>query len=187
MSVVASGEFWAFVGVMAGIYTILALGIQLEFGFAGLLNFGHVAFMAIGAYTMAILTVKLGLNMWLAAAVGVLLASACGLLLGVPTLRLRADYFAIVTIAASEIVRYAATNEDGLTGGSQGTINLAGAGVAAQYNGEWERFQGWLQDVLHIRAKDAAMLIVVWAPAHRGAGEGESDALGSGAEVDSGG
>ena len=60
MSTIASGEFWAFVGVVAGIYTLLGLGIQLEFGFAGLLNFGHVAFMAIGAYTMAILVVKAG-------------------------------------------------------------------------------------------------------------------------------
>ena len=58
MSTIASGDFWAFVFVVAGIYTIFALGIQVQFGFAGLLNFGHVAFMAIGAYTMAILIVK---------------------------------------------------------------------------------------------------------------------------------
>lgn len=165
MGAVASGEFWAFVGVMAGIYTILALGIQLEFGLAGLLNFGHVAFMAIGAYSMAILTVKAGFDMWLATLLGILLAGAGGLLLGLPTLRLRADYFAIVTIAFSEIVRYVATNEDGLTGGSQGTINLSGPGVAAQYNGQWEGFQSWLQDLLHIRAKDAAMLVPVWGVA----------------------
>ena len=162
MSVIASGEFWAFVGVVAGIYTILALGIQLEFGFAGLLNFGHVAFMAIGAYTMAILTVKAGLSMWLAAPLGILLSAAFGIVLGLPTLRLRADYFAIVTIAFSEILLYVATNEDGLTGGSQGTINLSGPGKAAQYNGAWERFQSWLQGFLHIGSKDVAMLVVVW-------------------------
>jgi len=62
-------------------------------------------------------------------------------------------------------VRYVATNEDGLTGGSQGTINLAGPGKAAQYNGQWERFQSWLQGFLHIHAKDATMLVVVWAVA----------------------
>ena len=71
MSALASGEFWAFVGVVAGIYTIFALGLQLQFGFAGLLNFGHVAFMAIGAYTMAILVVKEGWSTWLAAPLGV--------------------------------------------------------------------------------------------------------------------
>jgi len=65
VSALASGDFWAFVGVVAGIYTILALGLQLEFGFTGLLNFGQVAFMAIGAYTMAILVVKEGLSTWL--------------------------------------------------------------------------------------------------------------------------
>ena len=72
--------------------------------------------------------------MWLAAPLAVLASAVAGLLLGLPTLRLRADYFAIVTIAFSEIVRYVATNEDRLTGGSQGTINLAGVGqgVAVQ-------------------------------------------------------
>ena len=99
MSVFTSGGFWAFVGVVAGIYTILALGIQLQFGFTGLLNFGQVAFMAIGAYTMAILVVKEGWSMWLAAPLGVGAAAVAGLLLGLSSLRLRADYFAIVTIA----------------------------------------------------------------------------------------
>jgi len=165
VNAIASGEFWVFVGVIAGIYTLLGLGIQLEFGFAGLLNFGHVAFMAIGAYTMAILTVKAGLSMWLSAGLGVLAAAAAGIVLGLPTLRLRADYFAIVTIAFGEIVRYVATNEDGLTGGSQGTINLAGPGQASEYNGSWERFQTWLQHALHVGSSDVAMLLVVWAAA----------------------
>ena len=165
MSTLASGEFWAFVGVVAGIYTVLSLGIQLEFGFAGLLNFGHVAFMAIGGYTMAILVVKVGWSMWLAAPLAVLAAAAAGVVLGLPTLRLRADYFAIATIAFSEIVRYVATNEDRLTGGSQGTINLAGAGEAAAYNGQWERFQSWLQTTLHLGSKDVTMLVIVWVVA----------------------
>jgi branched-chain amino acid transport system permease protein len=162
VSTIASGEFWAFVGVVAGIYTLFALGLQLEFGFAGLLNFGHVAFMAIGAYTMAILVVKADWSMWLAAPVAIATAAALGVVLGLPTLRLRADYFAIVTIAFSEIIRYVATNEDRLTGGSQGTINLAGAGQAATYNDEWERFQNWVQGALHVGSKDVAMLVIVW-------------------------
>lgn len=162
MSVLTSGEFWAFVGVVAGIYTILALGLQVEFGFAGLLNFGHVAFMAIGAYTMAILVVKSGLSMWLAAPIGVATAGAAGIALGLTTLRLRADYFAIVTIAFSEILRYVATNEERLTGGTQGTINLAGIGEASDYNGQWQRFQEWFQGLLHIGSKDVAMLVLVW-------------------------
>ena len=165
MSALGSGGFWAFVGVVAGIYTIFALGVQLQFGFAGLLNFGQVAFMAVGAYTMAILVVKEGWSTWLAAPLGVVAAAAGGVVLGLTSLRLRADYFAIVTIAFSEIVRYVATNEDSLTGGSQGTIALGKVGQAAQYNGQWERFQSWVQDRLHVSSKDVAMLVIVWVVA----------------------
>jgi ABC-type branched-subunit amino acid transport system permease subunit len=164
VSALASGDFWAFVGVVAGIYTILALGLQLEFGFTGLLNFGQVAFMAIGAYTMAILVVKEGLSTWLAAPLAVGASALAGVLLGLPSVRLRADYFAIVTIAFSEIVRYVAMNEQSLTGGSQGTVALGRVGEAAQYNGQWERFQAWVQGVLHA-SNDVAMLVIVWVVA----------------------
>jgi ABC-type branched-subunit amino acid transport system permease subunit len=165
MSALVSGEFWAFVGVAAGIYTILALGLQLQFGLTGLLNFGHVAFMAIGAYTMAILVVKEGVSMWLASPLAIVAAAAAGLLLGIPSLRLRADYFAIVTIAFSEIVRYVATNEQSLTGGSQGTIALGSVTQAAEYNTQWERFQSSVGDRLHVGSKDVTMLLLVWAVA----------------------
>jgi branched-chain amino acid transport system permease protein len=165
MSALSSGGFWAFVGVVAGIYTILALGLQVQFGFTGLLNFGQVAFMAIGAYAMAILVVKEGWSTWLAAPLGVAVAAAAGVLLGLPSLRLRSDYFAIVTIAFSEIIRYVATNEDALTGGSQGTIALGKVGEAAQYNVQWSGFQSWVQARLHLGSKDAAMLVIVWAVA----------------------
>jgi branched-chain amino acid transport system permease protein len=165
MNVLASGGFWAFVGVVAGIYTILALGLQVQFGFAGLLNFGQVGFMAIGAYTMAILVVKEGWSTWLAAPLGVVAAATAGLLVGLPALRLRADYFAIVTIAFSEIVRYVATNETTLTGGSQGTIALGPIGTATQYNGQWSRFQSHVQHAMGLSSSDATMLVVVWAVA----------------------
>ena len=164
MSTIASFGFWSFVGIVAGIYTLFALGVQVQFGFAGLLNFGHVAFMGIGAYTMAILVVKEDLNMWAAAACGVGAAIVAGVVLGLPTVRLRADYFAITTIAFSEILRYVATNEDRLTGGSQGTINLAGVGRAAQYDGDWQSFLGKVARSLHV-SDDVAMLITVWSVA----------------------
>jgi branched-chain amino acid transport system permease protein len=162
VNVLASGSFWAFVGVVAGIYTILALGLQVQFGFAGLLNFGQVGFMAIGAYTMAILVVKEGWSTWLAAPLGIVAAAVAGLLVGLPTLRLRADYFAIVTIAFSEIIRYVATNETSLTGGSQGTIALGPVGTAEQYNGQWSRLQAHVQHALGLSSSDAAMLVIVW-------------------------
>jgi ABC-type branched-subunit amino acid transport system permease subunit len=164
LSTIASFGFWSFVGIVAGIYTLFALGVQVQFGFAGLLNFGHVAFMGIGAYTMAILVVKEDLDLWAAAACGVALAMLAGVLLGLPTLRLRADYFAITTIAFSEILRYVATNEDRLTGGSQGTINLAGIGRTAQYDGAWQSFLGHVAHRLH-SSGDVAMLTIVWVVA----------------------
>ncbi|MFP3915508.1 MAG: ABC transporter permease subunit, partial [Actinomycetota bacterium] len=74
MSAILNAEFWFFVAVTAGIYTVFGLGLQLQFGFAGLLNFGHVAFMAIGAYTMAILVVQVGLSLWVAAFLALLVA-----------------------------------------------------------------------------------------------------------------
>jgi branched-chain amino acid transport system permease protein len=136
----------------------------VQFGFAGLLNFGHVAFMGIGAYTMAILVVKENVNMWAASACAIALAMLAGVLLGLPTLRLRADYFAIVTIAFSEILRYVAANDDALTGGSQGTINLSGISKTAQYDGAWRSFLGSVAGGLGVRV-DFAMLLLVWAVA----------------------
>ncbi len=165
MSILASGSFWAFVGVVAGIYTILALGLQVQFGFAGLLNFGQVAFMAISAYTMAILVVKEGWSTWLAAPLAIVAAAVGGLLLGLTSLRLRADYFAIVTIAFSEIIRYVATNDGSLTGGTQGTIALGPIGTASEYNGEWSRFEGRVQHTLGFSSSDATMLVIVWTVA----------------------
>jgi branched-chain amino acid transport system permease protein len=165
MSILASGGFWAFVGVVAGIYTILTLGLQVQFGFAGLLNFGQVGFMAIGAYTMAILVVKEGWSTWLAAPLGMAAAAVGGILLGLTTLRLRADYFAIVTIAFSEIIRYVAMNETSLTGGSQGTIALGAVDRASQYNGQWSAFEAHVQRTLGLSSSDATMLVIVWAVA----------------------
>jgi branched-chain amino acid transport system permease protein len=114
---------------------------------------------------MAILVVKEGWSTWLAAPLGIAAAAAGGLLLGLPTLRLRADYFAIVTIAFSEIIRYVATNETALTGGSQGTIALGSIGTATQYNGQWSRFQSHVQHSLGLSSSDATMLVLVWATA----------------------
>ncbi len=108
------------VGVTAGIYTIFALGLQLNVGYTGIVNFGQAGFMAVGAYAMGILVVKTGLSFWVAMPLAIVIAVAFGLLVGLPSLRLRADYLAIVTIAAAEIVRVLAQNARDLTGGNQG-------------------------------------------------------------------
>lgn len=94
----------AAVGVPAAAYALSSIGLNLQFGYTGLLNFGHVGFMLVGAYGLAI-TVDKGGPMWLGILVGVLLAILLGLLMGLPTLKLRADYLAIVTIAVGEILR----------------------------------------------------------------------------------
>lgn len=113
-------DFWVSVGVLAGIYAIVALGLQLNTGFTGIVNFGMAAFMAIGAYTMAILVVKAGFSFWLSLPLAVMASMLFGVVVGLPSLRLRADYFAIATLAMAEGVRLFAQNARGLTDGNQG-------------------------------------------------------------------
>jgi branched-chain amino acid transport system permease protein len=113
-------SFWISVGVIAGTYAIVALGLQLNTGFTGIVNFGQAAFMAIGAYTMAILVLKAGFSFWLSLPCAVAAAMIFGVIVGLPSLRLRADYFAIATIAMAEVVRLFAQNARDLTGGNQG-------------------------------------------------------------------
>lgn len=86
-------------------YALAALGLAIHFGFTGLLNFGQAGFMMLGAYGYAIATLTLGWPVWAAILMGVVASIVFALILGIPTLRLRADYLAIVTIAAAEIVR----------------------------------------------------------------------------------
>ncbi len=93
------------IGVTAIIYCLAAMGVNMQFGYTGLLNFGQVAFVAVGAYGVGVIVVTMGLNLWLAILVSLLGSVVLALILGIPTLRLRADYLAIVTIAASEIIR----------------------------------------------------------------------------------
>jgi len=128
--------FWIGVGVIAGIYTLLALGLQLNVGFTGIVNFGQAAFMAVGAYTMAILVIKAGFSFWLALPASVLITIGFGMIVGLPALRLRADYFAIATIALAEVVRLTAQNARDLTGGNQG-LSCSDDDAGLCYFNEW--------------------------------------------------
>ncbi|MGB3731756.1 branched-chain amino acid ABC transporter permease [Microbacterium sp.] len=92
-------------------YALAATGLAVHFGYAGLLNFGMAAFMAVGAYGYAISVLTFGLPWYIGMLIGLLAGALLGLLLGIPTLRLRADYLAIATIAAGEIVRLLFTTE----------------------------------------------------------------------------
>lgn len=92
-------------------FALAAIGLAIHFGYAGLLNFGVAGFMAIGAYGYAISILSFGFPWWAAILVSIAGAVVFALILGVPTLRLRADYLAIVTIAAAEIVRLLFTTQ----------------------------------------------------------------------------
>ncbi len=92
-------------------YALAAVGLAVHFGYAGLLNFGVAGFMAIGAYGYAISILSFNLPWWLGIIVGMIGAAIFAVILGIPTLRLRADYLAIVTIAAAEIVRLLFTTQ----------------------------------------------------------------------------
>jgi neutral amino acid transport system permease protein len=122
---ILQNSFTQMVGVSAIIYCLAALGLNIQFGYAGLLNFGQAGFAAIGAYSIAVLVVTLNMPLWFALIGAIVFSTIFALILGVPTLRLRADYLAIVTIAAAEIIRQVARSvslrqyfggSDGITG-----------------------------------------------------------------------
>ncbi|QNN53046.1 branched-chain amino acid ABC transporter permease [Nocardioides mesophilus] len=148
-------------GPSAVIYCLAAIGLNVHFGYTGLLNFGQAGFMAVAGYAMASIVTTWGLSLWLGVVVGLLLTVVLALLLGVPTLRLRADYLAIVTIAAAEIIRQTVGSvtlleyfggQDGLTGFNDsfrslnpysGRIGIPGVVTWSSYDA-WVMTVGWL-------------------------------------------
>lgn len=117
--------------VFVGIFGILALSLNLEFGFAGLANFGKVAFFLIGAYTYALLS-ETGVPFYLCLIAAAIISAAFGLLVSLPALRLRADYLAIALLTFGEILRLIVKSESWIAGGDWGTsvspaITIAGA------------------------------------------------------------
>jgi branched-chain amino acid transport system permease protein len=99
-----------------GGYILLAIGLNVVVGYAGLLDLGYVAFFAIGAYSMAVLGAEFGWGFWEILPVGILITALSGIILGAPTLRLRGDYLAIVTLGFGEIIRITARNTDAIGG-----------------------------------------------------------------------
>src|SRR3989338_1761831 len=110
---------------LAGLYAVLALGLNISVGLAGLLDLGYIAFYAIGAYAYALLSTKVGISFWLALPIGGLFAACVGFILGIITLRLRGDYLAIVTLGFIHIVHLILNNWDSLTGGPNGILGIA--------------------------------------------------------------
>src|ERR671926_875939 len=120
------GTSWVRIANYAILYVLLSLGLNIVVGFAGLLDLGYVAFYAVGAYTYALLAsphFNLHLPFWLILPIGAAIAALFGVLLGAPTLKLRGDYLAIVTLGFGEIVRIFLNNLSrpvNITNGPQG-------------------------------------------------------------------
>ena len=106
-----------------GIYVLVAIGLNIVVGMAGLLDLGYVAFFALGAYAMGLLGVNAGWPFWLIVPAAIAISMTAGLLLGTPTLRLRGDYLAIVTLGFGEIIRIVARNTDSI-GGPRGVSGI---------------------------------------------------------------
>jgi branched-chain amino acid transport system permease protein len=126
------GSYFSEVLDNVGIYILMGLGLNIVVGFAGLLDLGYVAFYAIGAYTVGILTTTeavglLHISFWLATPIALVVAVAAGVILGLPILRLRGDYLAIVTLGFGEIIRIVVLSDwlKPLLGGSEGIQRIA--------------------------------------------------------------
>ncbi len=159
--------FWSGVLVVAGIYAVVTLGLQLNVGFTGIVNFGQAGFMAVGGYSMAILVLEAGLSFWLALPAAVAITMAFGVLIGLPSLRLRADYFAIVTLAMAEVVRLVAQNARGITGGNKGLYCEFEGINQTCFDDSWRSVSDWMLGVVENVWADPEpllpLLIVIWA------------------------
>lgn len=118
-------DYLVAMSVTAGLYALMALGVNLTWGMAGMVNLGLAGFCAVGAYATALLT-KADMAIPVGIAAGVVAAAVAGTLVALITARLRADYLAIVTLGFSESVRIVAANEIWLTNGSDGIAGIAG-------------------------------------------------------------
>jgi branched-chain amino acid transport system permease protein len=118
-------SYWVDVLDSVGIYALLALGLNLILGEAGLYDMGHAAFFALGAYTSAVLSIRLSVPLLLTLPAAALVAGLFAAAVAIPVLRLRGDYLLIVTVGVGEIVRIALVNDvAGLTGGANGIFGI---------------------------------------------------------------
>jgi len=161
-------NFWIGVGILAGIYGIFTLGLQLNVGFTGIFNFGQAGFMAVGAYSAVILMVDVGLPFLLALPISMAITMFVGFLIGLPAVRLRADYLAIATIAFSEVIRITVQNARDLTGGNQGTISVE-LDNNRFFSQTWDDISSWMStnlfDPIGLTGTDfinLPLLVVVW-------------------------
>ena len=111
------------------IYIALGLGLNIVVGLAGLLDLGYIAFYAVGAYTYALLNTHFGIPFWVALPIGCVISAMAGTVIGYPTLKMRGDYLAIVTLGFGEIIRIVLNNWDRVTEGPNGVLGIKAPGV----------------------------------------------------------
>jgi neutral amino acid transport system permease protein len=104
-------DYLIFLAISTALFALFGLGLNLQWGFTGLINFGHIAFMTLGAYTTVLLSLK-GVPLLVSAGAGAIVAALLGLIIGFATLRLREDYLGIVTIGTGELIRLVVNNQD---------------------------------------------------------------------------
>jgi branched-chain amino acid transport system permease protein len=124
-----TGRYGQDVAISVLIYICLGLGLNVVVGLCGLLDLGYIAFYGVGAYTYALLSVHFGMSFWLCLPVAALLAAGAGCVIGYPTLRMRGDYLAIVTLGFGEIVRIILNNWMDLTNGPNGILGIKAPAV----------------------------------------------------------
>jgi branched-chain amino acid transport system permease protein len=160
------GNSWVRIIDFALLYIMLALGLNIVVGFAGLLDLGYIAFYAVGAYLYALLSsphlalafpevfgAAPGWPVWLVLPIGALVAGVFGVLLGTPTLKLRGDYLAIVTLGFGEIIRIFLNNLNAplnLTNGPQGINNIQPVQIAGQSLGRTMDVFGFAVPGVHL-------------------------------------
>jgi branched-chain amino acid transport system permease protein len=158
---IIENTFRGLIGEQFIYFALAAIGLNMHFGYTGLLNFGQAVFMAAGAYGLSMSVATLGLNFWFGLLLGIVVFPlVLALLMGIPTLRLRADYLAIVTIAASEMFRIIARSpsldrwtgsSDGLTAFANDFYDLSPFDTGSRYffglfigNQMWVVLVGWI-------------------------------------------
>lgn len=124
-----TGRYATDVAINVMIYVCLGLGLNIVVGLAGLLDLGYIAFYGVGAYTYALLNVHFGVSFWLSLPVAAVFAGIAGCIIGYPTLRMRGDYLAIVTLGFGEIVRLILNNWMSLTNGPNGVLGIKSPGI----------------------------------------------------------
>ncbi|OLC13506.1 MAG: branched-chain amino acid ABC transporter permease [Chloroflexi bacterium] len=167
-----SGDYLVGLAADGGVYMLMAIGLNVVVGFAGLLDLGYAAFFAIGSYTYALVASNhlgvtpiehsLHVPFWLALFIGMFVAAGAGALLGAPTLRLRGDYLAIVTLGFGEIVPRVFRNGGVWTGGVPGISALDVPTLPGWFQGPWvgQDF-GWVPDFRFTTANLTAYYVLM--------------------------